>query len=854
LIVSELQKLLATTAARLSQESDWVKSQGEDSAALECFLRDGAEASSLRARALLFLLTRVYGEDAHGIEIKLGRLAEQCALFLHLYGDGPVRILRAPARINVLGEHVDYVSYLPTASLPFGSRQHDMVMLCRPSETGQVRGASTLDAYPHFNFELKDGPEETVDGADLETRWLSYLYGKQPPAPHWGMYVEGAAYFARLKYCGRARLGFDFVVDSSIPPSGGASSSSALTVLAGAAIRRANGIEFDRAELAIDSARAEWYIGTRGGAMDHTTICMARRAHAVLISYARGRVRPVPLPGEVFRWVTFFSHPADKGQEVMLEYNERAAVSRLLIPAIINEWEHSRPELYQQWRTSLEALESLTEADLYALQGLLAELPATITLNEVRTDYPEVYEECTRAFPALIKERAGHSLQIRKRAQHHLGEMRRVAVAERVLDATARDIIDGERVETAPLMRFIGSLLSESHESLRDLYDVSTPEVERLLEIIISDPQVYGARLMGGGFGGNVLALTTKAQAPLLIERVRAEFYATQDSGGMRKEAIMVSTPGEGLSELSVESVWREVIEHFSAAGWESRSHLASFCSLLDNIFIQPPDIAVWPVIVAAGKGSRARESGLDVPKPLAQVAGLPAIKRVLLTIKSINARIRPPIVIVSPETEAGVREALAGEEVIYVLQREAHGTGDAVLCAYEQMREFDGLALVMWGTQAVVRRQTLDRTLQLARLFEDHEMVLPTAFKERPYAPLLRDHHGKVMASRETHLEKARGLRFGETNLGVFVLRNRTMFETLQALHREFWNQARRAYERPAEELGFPNELINRLALQGRGVLASPIADSREAQGIKEFADIALCERSIYELEQGAA
>src|ERR1051326_9226499 len=54
------------------------------------------------------------------------RLSRLCSLFLDRYGDGPGSLLRAPARIDVLGEHIDYVSYLPTASLTFGSREHDV--------------------------------------------------------------------------------------------------------------------------------------------------------------------------------------------------------------------------------------------------------------------------------------------------------------------------------------------------------------------------------------------------------------------------------------------------------------------------------------------------------------------------------------------------------------------------------------------------------------------------------------------------------------------------------------------------------------------------------------------------------
>ena len=52
----------------------------------------------------------------------------------------------------------------------------------------------------------------------------------------------------------------------------------------------------------------------------------------------------------------------------------------------------------------------------------------------------------------------------------------------------------------------VGGLLNASHESLRDLYEVSTPAVERTVERMIQDGAA-GARLMGGGFGGSVLGL-----------------------------------------------------------------------------------------------------------------------------------------------------------------------------------------------------------------------------------------------------------------------------------------------------------------------------------------------------------
>jgi len=95
----------------------------------------------------------------------------------------------------------------------------------------------------------------------------------------------------------------------------------------------------------------------------------------------------------------------------------------------------------------------------------------------------------------------------------------------------------------------IGALLNEAHQSLRDLYEVSTEEVNRLLDVIVTDRSVYGARLMGGGFGGNVLALTKAENVKSLIERVQAEYYRPRGRDCVKEGAIMVSTPGGGLAK-----------------------------------------------------------------------------------------------------------------------------------------------------------------------------------------------------------------------------------------------------------------------------------------------------------------
>src|SRR6185503_11492461 len=126
-------------------------------------------------RSLIFLLYRLYSGNSVTIIAQLRRLIAMCGQFVALYGEGPVSLLRAPARINILGEHIDYVSYLPTAALPFGSREHDMMMLYRPSQTDRVRGSSTAAEYESFAFTLTDGPS-VLDRDQTELEWLDYLY------------------------------------------------------------------------------------------------------------------------------------------------------------------------------------------------------------------------------------------------------------------------------------------------------------------------------------------------------------------------------------------------------------------------------------------------------------------------------------------------------------------------------------------------------------------------------------------------------------------------------------------------------------------------------------------------------
>jgi galactokinase len=71
-----------------------------------------------------------------------------------------------------------------------------------------------------------------------------------------------------------------------------------------------------------------------------------------------------------------------------------------------------------------------------------------------------------------------------------------------------------------------GQLMNQSHASLRDDMQVSTPQVDRLAAIAQQTPGVFGARMMGGGFGGCVIALVDAAAAGVASDAIGAAYAA----------------------------------------------------------------------------------------------------------------------------------------------------------------------------------------------------------------------------------------------------------------------------------------------------------------------------------------
>jgi galactokinase len=119
---------------------------------------------------------------------------------------------------------------------------------------------------------------------------------------------------------------------------------------------------------------------------------------------------------------------------------------------------------------------------------------------------------------------------LRRRARHVVSENARVLAFVECLRA-------GD-------LTAAGRLMDESHASLRDDFDVSTPDLDQLANALRRAPGVYGARLTGAGFGGAVVALAARDSADA-VARAAADRYAAE-TGLAPKPFVASASAGAG--------------------------------------------------------------------------------------------------------------------------------------------------------------------------------------------------------------------------------------------------------------------------------------------------------------------
>lgn len=184
-------------------------------------------------------------------------------------------------------------------------------------------------------------------------------------------------------------------------------------------------------------------------------------------------------------------------------------------------------------------------------------------------------------------------------------------------------------------------------------------------------------------------------------------------------------------------------------------------------------------VVLAAGKGTRLHTEGVEVPKVMRLAAGRPLLAYVCEALDFIPEK---DIVLVVGYLREQVTEAFPN--CSFALQEQQLGTGHAVACAMDTLRDFEGDVLVCCGDMPLLRRDTYRSLVEIHRAEGNACTLLTgTADEALPYGRIVRGADGRFAAIVEEKdcTPEQRAIR--ELNSGVYLFRAGALRGTLGRL-----------------------------------------------------------------------
>ncbi len=294
--------------------------------------------------------------------------------------------------------------------------------------------------------------------------------------PNWARYVLGIA--SELASASLPLVGFDAVLSGNVPLGGGMSSSAALEV---ATAQYLAWLSEGRFTIGVDGAtmtpmnvaalcqRAEHIAsGLRSGILDQAASCLGQPGKAVLIDCRTLEYRYLPFEEADLSLVVLDT--SVRRELANSGYNERRRQCEDAVVMLRELITKHEPEAKGQQITSLRDI-TQEQFDIY------------------KQDLPEI-----------LRRRAGY------------------IIAENARVLQVADLLETGNVEA------IGPILWQGHAGLRDEYEVSSKELDVLVDIAHSVPGVLGGRMMGGGFGGCTINLVHNSAIEALRQAVEQHY------------------------------------------------------------------------------------------------------------------------------------------------------------------------------------------------------------------------------------------------------------------------------------------------------------------------------------------
>lgn len=470
--------------------------------------------------------------------------------FEHQYGNSPTHIIRAPGRVNIIGEHIDYALFgvLPAAI------ENELAIAIRvtPDSNGLVKVANTDAKYTSAEFTAtRNGTGEWDLAID-------------PKALRWESYVK-AGYLGVLEKffptgSNDAPLGMQAMFTSNIPAGSGVSSSAALIVASTLAFLVVNGklASVTKGDLVGMSILNEKKVGVHSGGMDQSASILSSPGNVLYIPfYPDLQPSPIPLPSSSDAPSAFViansltvSNKAETGKS---RYNLRVVETlagarvlsrvlginygleeRLTYRQVLHKWieKQGKEDNEKYLKDAITTL--LDSGSLDKLKGksqdgvLLEEMIEMCGMNK---------EDFQKVFLSWVEVEATH-FQLYRRAMHVFTEARRVL--------QFRDLCSSTDASGATALQELGKLMDESQKSCSQLFECSCPELNELTALAKTHG-AYGSRLTGAGWGGCTVSLVKEKDVPAFLANLRENYgpFKNLDEAAF-SAACFATKPAEG--------------------------------------------------------------------------------------------------------------------------------------------------------------------------------------------------------------------------------------------------------------------------------------------------------------------
>jgi len=281
--------------------------------------------------------------------------------------------------------------------------------------------------------------------------------------------------------------GYDFLYHGEIPNGAGLSSSASIEVVTAYALLAMESRSANLVEIAVWSQHAEnEFVGVKCGIMDQFAVANGKKDHAILLDCDTLKYELVPFRADGYKLV--IGNTNKRRGLVDSKYNERRAQCE------------------------------------QAVRDLQAAFPDLRLLGQLSLAQFREHE-------ALIADET-----VRRRARHVVEEIDRVARSIEVLGR-------------GDLAAF-GELMNASHDSLRDLYEVTGDELDAMVDAARGVPGVLGSRMTGAGFGGCTISLVREDAVERFIGEVGAKY---EQATGLHAD-FYVCDIGDGVRQLKGEA------------------------------------------------------------------------------------------------------------------------------------------------------------------------------------------------------------------------------------------------------------------------------------------------------------